>query len=214
MAAELDRDAGELLVVCTANVCRSPLAMRRFATAFNGSERLGGVVVSSAGTRTDEGWMMCSVSAGLLPDDPEDQAFAAGHRSRPLTREAVAAADLVISMEREQRSAVAQLAPGSQAKVYTLREVEGLLSVLRSRDGERPADLAALARALHSVRGLAPLPPEVPRRRWFQRPAEPEDPLTIVDGHGLDDERHESAVSTVRATTDRVAAAVLAVMGE
>ena len=214
MAEETGSSGEDLLVVCTANVCRSPLAMRRFATAFAGSEHLGGVTVSSAGTRTDEGWTMCTVSAGQLSEDPEDQAFAAAHRSRPLTRKAVTEAALVIAMEREQRSAIAQLAPGSQAKVYTLREVDGLLSVLRERGVETPVDLAGLARALHSVRGFAPLPPEPPKRRWFQRTAEPEDPLTILDGHGLDDERHEAAVTTVRATADRVAAAIRQVMGD
>jgi hypothetical protein len=96
--------------------------------------------------------------------------------------------------------------------VFTLRVVVGLLGVLAERGAEPPADLAALARALHSVRGFAPLPPEPPKRRWFQRPVEPEDPLTIVDGHGYEDERHEAAVVTVRATTERVAAAIRSVM--
>lgn len=193
-----------LLVVCTANVCRSPLAMRLLEDAFRRSDRLRTVPVGSAGTRTEPGWAMCPVSAEELPEDEGDRRFADEHRSRPLTKELVQQADLVLAMEREQRSAIAQLAPGSQAKVFTLREVDGLLQVLQER-GTAARDLSELAAALHSVRGFAPLPPEPPKRRWFQRAVEPEDPLTIVDGHGLDDERHRAAAVAVRETANGVA---------
>src|SRR3954447_9276888 len=203
-----DAPAGTLLVVCTANVCRSPLAQREFQRAFGSA----GAAVLSAGTRAGNDWAMCPVSASALADDPADRAFAEAHRSHLLSKEAVLAADLVLTMERAHRSAVAQLAPGSQSKVFTLREAEGLRGSRAGRAAPPPADFAALARALHSVRGFAPLPAEPPKRRWFQRAVEPEDPLTIVDGHGLDDGRHEAAVHAVRATAEGVAVAIRALM--
>jgi protein-tyrosine phosphatase len=198
-----------LLVVCTANVCRSPLAARSLARAFEGQGWLGTIELRSAGTRAEDGWTMCPVSDAQLPGTTADRVFADEHRSRRLSSAEVQNADLVIAMEREQRSAIARLAPGSQAKVYTLREVEGLLAVLLERGGEPPADLPALAQALHSVRGFAVLSSAEPsKRRWYQRPVEPEDPLTIVDGHGLGEERHLAAVEQVAATSERVAAAI------
>lgn len=200
---------GGLLVVCTANVCRSPLAQRVFEDAFAGSP-LAGTGVASAGVRAEDGRPMCAVSAEALDDRDGGAEFAAAHRSRMLSEDAVRSADLVLVMERDHRSAVVRLAPGSQAKVFTLREAEGLLGVLEERGAEPVADLAGLARALHSVRGFAPLPPEPPKRRWFQRPVEPEDPFTIVDGHGLPEDLHASAVATVASTAERVAAAMLA----
>ena len=200
------RAASTLLVVCTANVCRSPLAQRVLQRAFAGAGWLGAVEVVSAGTRAEDGWGMCATSATELPDPAEDASFAAAHRSRAVTKELVRDAGLVIAMEREQRSAIAQLVPGSQSKVYTLREIESLTAVLAERDAESPADLPALASALHSVRGFAPPPePVTPKRRWFQRPEEPEDPLTIADGHGLADDRHLTAAQTVRSTASSVA---------
>jgi protein-tyrosine phosphatase len=202
-----------LLVVCTANVCRSPLAQRTLESGFAGSGWLAEVASLSAGTRAEEGWAMCAVSATQLPGDAGDLAFAEAHRSHLLSKESVERAGLVIAMEREQRSAIAQLAPGSQAKVYTLREVESLADVLLQRGAEPVADLPALARALHSVRGFAPVPPEPPRRRWFQRAVEPDDPLTIVDGHGLADDRHLAAAVAVRATAARVAESLRRVAG-
>jgi protein-tyrosine phosphatase len=200
-----------LLVVCTANVCRSPLAARTLERALGGSA-LGAIAVSSAGTRALEGEAMCPVSAEDL--DAGDADYATGHRARQLTGELVRGADLVLTMEREQRSAAVQAAPGSQGKVFTLREAEALLRVLAERDGEPPADLAALAKAMHSVRGLAPLMPTEPvKRRWWSRPVEPEDPMTIVDGHGRSREEHTAAAEQVRTTADRVAASVLALVG-
>ncbi|WP_375406729.1 hypothetical protein [uncultured Amnibacterium sp.] len=194
-----------VLVVCTANVCRSPLAARTLARALEGSA-LGAVEVTSAGTRALEGQAMCAVSAEEL--DPGD---AAEHRARQLTGDLVREADLVLTMEREQRSDAVRSAPGSQAKVFTLREAAALLSVLAERDVPAPTDLAALAKALHSVRGLAPLVPTEPvKKHWWSRPEEPEDPMTIVDGHGRSLEEHTAAAAQVHETADRVAAAIIA----
>jgi protein-tyrosine phosphatase len=205
----IDDSQQVLLVVCTANVCRSPLAQRVFEQAFGGSV-LDSVRVGSAGVRAEEDRPICPVSAAALLDQDGGPDFAAAHRSHLLTEHDVRSADLVLVMERDHRSAVVRLAPGAQAKVFTLREAEGLLDVLRERGAEPSADLAGVARALHSVRGLAPLPREPPKRRWFQRAVEPEDPFTIVDGHGLDDERHTAAAATVKSTAERVAAAMTA----
>ena len=202
--ADFDRPNSRLLMVCTANECRSPLA-QRIAQRILGD---AGVHVAGAGVRAQEDRPMCVVSAAELGDDDGERAFAEAHRSRRLTEQDVRSADLVLVMERDHRSAVARLAPGTQSRVFTLREAEGLLEVLRDRKATVP-DLAALARSLHAVRGLAPLPSEPPRRRWFQRaPREPEDPLSIIDGHGLDAERHEAAAATVRSTAERVATAM------
>ena len=200
-----------LLVVCTANVCRSPLGQRTLEHALAGSA-LGDLVVSSAGTRALVGEAMCLVSAEDL--DPGDAASATGHRARQLTGDLVRDADLVITMERAQRSAAVQAVPGQQAKVFTLREAEALLGVLAERDGAPPTDLPALAKALHSVRGLAPLVPAEPmKKHWWSRPTEPEDPMTIVDGHGLSREEHAASAGQVRATADRVGAAIVALVG-
>ena len=201
-----------LLVVCTANVCRSPLAQRTLQDGLAGEGVLGDVRVTSAGVRAGDDWEICPVSAAAL-DPAVDRAFVQGHRSSPLTRGAIDEAALVLTMEREHRSAVARLAPGSQSKVFTLREAEGLLEVLRERGAAPAADLDGLARALHSVRGFAPLPPPPPpKRRWFRAAPEPEDPLTIVDGHGLEDEEHEESIRIVRSTTERVATAMRAAL--
>lgn len=189
---------GRVLVVCTANVCRSPLAEALLAAALPGTD------LASAGVRAMDGAAMCAVSASLLPGAPE-------HVARQLTTALVAEADLVLTMEREQRSAAVRLAPGSQSKVFTLREATALLHGLADRGAPAPEDVAALAKAMHGTRGLVPIPvPEPPKRRWWSRPVPPEDPLTIVDGHGHAEEEHRAAVEQVEATTEDLLGALRA----
>ena len=193
-----------VLVVCTANVCRSPLAAailrRRWDAAGLPAE------VSSAGVRAMTGAPVCVVSQEVLG------APLAG-AAREITPDLVREADLVLTMEREQRSSVVRLLPGSQARVFTLREAAALLDGLLERD-TRLDGLRGLAPAMHALRGVVvpPADPQ-PRRRWWQRPVEPADSITIPDGHGLDPAQHRAALERVDAAAERVAAAVLALSG-
>ena len=193
-----------VLVVCTANVCRSPLAAailrRRWDAAGLPAE------VSSAGVRAMTAAPVCVMSQEVLG------APLAG-AAREITPDLVREADLVLTMEREQRSSVVRLLPGSQARVFTVREAAALLDGLLERD-TRLDGLRGLAPAMHALRGVVvpPADPQ-PRRRWWQRPVEPADPITIPDGHGLDPAQHRAALERVDAAAERVAAAVLALSG-
>jgi protein-tyrosine phosphatase len=198
--------AATLVLVCTANVCRSPLAERVLAARLAGRGWLDAVPVTSAGVHAAEGQPMCAVSATLLePAEPTPD----GHVARQATTEIVENAGLVLVMEREQRGEIARLAPGSQSKVFTLREVGPLaeLAALRIEQGAaRPEGLADLARLLHSVRGVrTPAPPEPKRRPWWRKAEGPADPLTIVDGHGQAEPAHVAAATDVRATAIGIA---------
>ena len=77
----------KVLYVCTANICRSPLAAGLLRQAA-----VPGVQVASAGTRAVVGAPGCSVPS---------------HRSSPLSREAIAWADLVLTAARDHQGAVA-----------------------------------------------------------------------------------------------------------
>lgn len=193
---------GRVLVVCTANVCRSPLAERVLRARLGDRLR-----IASAGVRALGGAPMCAVSALELPGGADPQ-----HVAHQVDEAAVRTADLVVAMEREQRGALVRGAPGTQARVFTLREAVALAADLAEGGGRLP-DLAAVAAALHGRRGLVAMPAaEPPRRRWWQRPAEPEDPLTIVDGHGAPEAEHRAAVAQVRRTADRLADALGALL--
>lgn len=112
-----------LLVICTANVCRSPVAERLFSQALTGQRDADGIewTVASAGTG--------QYSASL---DPSTVAAAdgagidiRGHRSRVLDRDILTrdGADLVLTMTRGHLPAVVALDPGAWTRTFTLKEL-------------------------------------------------------------------------------------------
>jgi protein-tyrosine phosphatase len=112
-----------VLIVCTANVCRSPVAERLL------TKRLAGRVDADG-----EQWVITSGGTGdfVAPLDPKTVSVAAeagldlaDHRPRRLTAELVATdgADLVLGMAREHVRHVAALDPTAWSRTFTLKEL-------------------------------------------------------------------------------------------
>lgn len=115
-----------VLFVCTANVCRSPMAEALLRASAERRGAGGVVIASSAGVRARPG----------SPAAPEMQSIARDwaldltrHRSRQASPVAVDAASLVVTMERHQRGVVARLAPNAIPRTFTLAEVSSLLDI-------------------------------------------------------------------------------------
>jgi protein-tyrosine phosphatase len=104
----------DVLVLCRANVARSPLAEVMLAAAD-----LPGVRVASAGVRARDGWPAAEESQRLAAERRLDLAH---HRSLPATPDLIARADLVLTMSESIRDLASPLAPRAAAKVFTLRE--------------------------------------------------------------------------------------------
>jgi sulfate adenylyltransferase len=140
----------KVLFVCTANICRSPymeLAARRLV------EQTGGELdISSAGTHGFTDREMDDLMAAALTD--ATGASSAGFRSRPLTRDLVAEADLVITAEATHRSFILDDDPGAFRKVFTLGQLAESIGELDAGLEER-LDRAALLQALGERRGTA-----------------------------------------------------------
>ncbi len=109
----------QILLVCTGNICRSPLAAALLERAL--AERsIEGIGVSSAGTGA---WDGAPVSEGAYLVGLERGLDLSGHRARLLTRELVDAADLVLTMARHHRARVDEL--GGEGHVFVLGEYAG-----------------------------------------------------------------------------------------
>ncbi len=147
------------LVVCTGNICRSPLAERagRPHLARILGEAAAVVDLVSAGTRAVVGAEMHPASARVLTDLGGDPT---GFRARQLTDGMAVGADLTLTMTREHRQQVLARAPRAMARTFTLREAAGLLELVGPGDapsGGEPEDRArALVRAMAAARSLRP----------------------------------------------------------
>ena len=132
----------DILVLCTANQCRSPMAevllgerLRALgveASVRSAGELAGGVAASGGSVRS-----MAARGLDLT-----------GHRSQTLTPEALAGADLVITMARRHLRHAVAMRPEIFGRTFTLKElVRRAASVGRRRPEEPIADW--LARVHH-----------------------------------------------------------------
>ena len=114
-------DRFDILFVCYANLCRSPLAERLARRAFDDAfgSAAAGIGIASAGTRASPGSPMHHGSAEVLAECGVDEG---GFRSRPITAELLTGSDLVLTATGEQRSVCLTLAPAAMRKVFTLRQ--------------------------------------------------------------------------------------------
>lgn len=171
---------GGILVVCAANVCRSPMAAFALRRRFAEVPEMWRTAVASAGVRVVGTLPACPEVAGFEPG-PEWQRLVEGHRSRQLPESELRRAALVLAASRDVRSAVVAIAPEQRARVFTLREAVWLgRGYVPDAQPAGHAAVEAFQRHIDGMRGLRP-PPEHRRRALWGRSAE--HPLDIRDGH-------------------------------
>jgi len=143
-----------VLVVCSANQCRSPLtvALLLAAAARHGID----LTATSAGVAVVDGMPATAPTAAVAAALGADLG---GHRSRPVTAALIAEADLVLGMARRHVQEVVLLDPGAFPRTFSLKELvrrgtalgarprrESLPSWLaRAHAGRRPLDLLGVS---------------------------------------------------------------------
>lgn len=108
-----------ILLVCTGNICRSPLAAVLMQRAVQ-ERGVDGIEVSSAGTGA---WDGAPASEGAYLVGLEQGLDLSGHRARLLTRDLVEQSDLILTMARHHRARVDEL--GGEGRVFVLGEYAG-----------------------------------------------------------------------------------------
>ena len=142
-----------VLVVCAANICRSPVGERLLASRLDGS----GVTVASAGTSALVGRPVDPVMAELLRDAGlPAEPFAA----RQVRADLVRSAALVLTMTREQRAVVVATAPAAVRRTLLLTEAADLAEAVAAAGwpAEVAPEPAARLAALPSLAGRHRVP--------------------------------------------------------
>ncbi|UFN91734.1 low molecular weight phosphatase family protein [Micromonospora aurantiaca] len=145
----------EVLFVCHANMCRSPMA------EFIARRMLAGLplAVASAGTDAIDGAAMHPYAVEVTAATGADPA---AFRTRRLRPEHLTGAALVLTATRRQRSACTSLAPAALTRTFTLRQFARLAA--EARPAEAEADEVTPLRAAMSaaVRARGRLQPAAP----------------------------------------------------
>ncbi len=103
----------KVLVVCTGNSCRSPMAAGWLRQKLAGK----GWTAESAGVAA---WNGATASAEAIAVMRELGIDISGHRSRALTKELVDGADVILAMTNEHRREIARRFPEAADKTHLL----------------------------------------------------------------------------------------------
>ena len=174
-----------ILLICTGNICRSPMALG-FLADRSGRLLDGALIVRSAGTWARPG----------SPPTPEAEASVAergidisDHRSTPVSSDLIGWADLIITMTAEHRDEVLDMTPDADDRTFTLKELVALLGALPPPEVERSRE-ALLARVDEAsalrASGRAPAPADA----------------DVVDPIGMSDETYRAVAWELEELTD------------
>lgn len=196
-----------LLLVCAANICRSPLAELLLRRELSG---LPGIRVESAGTRVVGSASICA----LVRDRGQDEAWALAseeHRPRAVTAEILREASLVLASDRGVRSEVVEVLPEVRDRVFTFLDAAHAAEGFGSDATRRRAGLLVRF-AVHLDARRAYRGPELARRSFLRRRREV-DRSSIRDGHGLSDRSHERSLREVTGAMEVIASSLVGASG-
>ncbi len=111
-----------VLVVCTGNICRSPMAQALLQKAIAERGLDGDIVVDSAGTYAMAGYPASEGSVNAMQARGLD---ISQHRAKQLTADLVDQADLILVMEEHHRRSIFVTWPKAIIKTLLLSELAG-----------------------------------------------------------------------------------------
>ena len=151
-----------VLFVCTANICRSPMAMALFRDMVKDRADFQEWRIESAGTWAKEGFKASPFTLAVVSDRglPLSQ-----HRSRIVSQEMLSSFNLILTMEKGQKESLQVDFPQIRTRVYLLSEVAGTLGDVKDPIGlsEAEYNMAAetiegfLRKGLETIVNLASL---------------------------------------------------------
>jgi protein-tyrosine phosphatase len=184
--------ASLILVVCTGNVCRSPLGEKFLSRQLNGTARA--VTVSSAGTHAMLGGKLPAeiLALGAAHNAPVDE-----HIPQQLTDELIHMSDLILTAERVHRSDVVSRVPRASAKTFTLKQFARLAQ-------EHESSIACGELAAPTVTSLIDFVAEIADFRSRASPPMSADYDDIADPYLLTQQDYDAALNEIKAATHAI----------
>lgn len=204
-----------ILLVCTANVCRSPVMEAAFHSEL---ARFGmSIDIMSRGIDGSPSGSLCKAAAAersRIAGKSVDEL----HAPRRLNAAEIGSAQLVLVASRAERAHLARLRPDGRGKVFTLREAQLLGDEVFATDEWRDilairgarARLDAYVELLNNRRGTLALDPA---RRWSRRPQDPGAALDISDAHADGGLSHRKVFHLIEASAAAVSAHLALITG-
>jgi protein-tyrosine-phosphatase len=111
-----------ILLVCTANICRSPMAEVMLRRKLENEGMPGEWQVSSAGTWATDGIRASEMGVAVMRERGLDTG---AHRSRAVTDAILAEADLILTMTSGHAEALRAEFPEARVRIRLLSEMSG-----------------------------------------------------------------------------------------
>jgi protein-tyrosine phosphatase len=197
----------EVLTVCTGNICRSPLAEQLLRLHLAPLE----VQVTSAGTRGLRSAPMTPEALALADQLGVPAPDSTAHRSRFLTEQHLAGPDLILTMTRDHRRQVAELAPARMRSTFTAREFARLAADISDDEIRDAAAHAPVQTPGARVRAAAAL---VASRRGMVLPPETPDDDDVIDPYGRSWKTYELSATQLTPALDEVVRVLKAAASE
>lgn len=122
-----------VLFVCTANICRSPMAEILFRTRLQQSmENWRDWVIGSGGTWAEDGHSASDFAVKTMAARGLDLS---GHASRSVSKEMMDEYNLILTMENEHRDALTGEYPYFEKRIFMLSEMTGIRADVRDPYG-------------------------------------------------------------------------------
>jgi len=143
-----------VVFVCTANICRSPVAQALFSDWLRKQSDADGWQISSAGTWADDGAPASPYSREVLAELGLDLK---SHQARRVDRQLVEAADLLLCMTRSQREALQAEFPDLAGRIQLLSAMAGpAYDIADPYGGPRQGYVDMVAEVKHLVEAGGP----------------------------------------------------------